>query len=189
MLINCPEEQKFNFGGLDVKTSAKGVFDCVIIFVSNEKELKEFLPKNQSKVNKDGKMWVTYPKKSGDIFSDLTRDSIWKYVNELKMNPNKIVSLDANWSMISLVDQSALRKESKFGQDPPGVDRTTKTVIPPKDLQVKLDENPKANGFFESLAFSHKREYVGWIHNAKKEETRDRRIKKTIELLLEGKKK
>ncbi len=168
--------------------SAKSAFDCVIIFVRDEIELKEHLPKNQSKVRKDGKLWVTYPKKSGDIFSDLTRDSIWKYVNELKMNPNKIVSLDANWSMISLVKQSAQKKESKFGQDPPGVDRTTKTVILPKDLQVGLDANPDAQVFFESLAFSHKREYVGWIHDAKKEETRERRVKKTIELLLEGKK-
>lgn len=37
--------------------------------------------------------------------------------------------------------------------------------------------------FFEELAFSHKREYVSWIYEAKKQKTRDRRIKKTIELL------
>lgn len=188
MLINCPKKLIVNFEGLDVKSSTKSSFDSVIIFVSNEKELKELLPENQDKSKKGGKFWVAYPKKSGALDSNLNRDSIWKYVNGLKLNPNKIVSMDDNWSMISLVQQGSQKKTSTFGQDPPGVDRTTKTVIPPKDFQKKLDANPEAEEFFMGLAFSHKREYVGWIHEAKKSETRERRVKKTIELLLEGKK-
>ena len=96
--------------------------------------------------------------------------------------------MDEDWSIMSLVKKGAQKKPSKFGQDPPGVDRKTKTVIPPKDLQKELDAHPEAQTFFDSLAFSHRREYVGWIHDAKKEETRERRVKKAIELLLKGKK-
>lgn len=189
-IVNCPKELESNFDGLDVKKSCfKGdLYDSVIIFVHDEKELNKLLPVNYQFSKKEGKLWVAYPKKSGRITSDLNRDIVWKVVNDLKLNPNKLISMDQDWSMISLVRKSSQKKESKFGQDPPGVDRIAKTVIPPKDLKLELDSNPEAKLFFESLAFSHKREYVGWIHDAKKEETRERRIKKTIELLLEGQK-
>lgn len=190
LLINCPEELEADFEGLSLEknSATKKAYDSVIIFVHNENELAELLPKNQKFSKKDGKLWVAYPKKSGSISSDLNRDIIWGIVNGLKMNPNKLISMNADWSIMSLAKIGARKKPSKFGQDPPGVDRKTKTVIPPKDLQKELDANPEAQTFFDSLAFSHRREYVGWIHDAKKEETRVRRIKKAIELLLEGKK-
>lgn len=190
LLTNCPNELEADFDGLDVEKNSneRESYDSVIIFVHNEQELKKALPENHRFSKKDGKFWVAYPKKSGSISSDLNRDVIWKIVNDMKLNPNKLISMNADWSMMSLVEESEQKKKSKLGQDPPGVDRKTKTVIPPIDLQKKLDANPKAKTFFESLAFSHKREYVGWIHESKKEETRVRRVKKTIELLLEGKK-
>lgn len=190
LLINCPEELVADFDGLslDINSATKKAYDSVIIFVHNEKELTELLPKNKSFSEKEGKLWVAYPKKSGSIASDLNRDIIWGIVNGLKMNPNKLISMNSDWSIMSVAKKGAQKKPSKFGQDPPGVDRKTKTVIPPKDLQEELDANPEAQTFFDSLAFSHRREYVGWIHDAKKDETRARRIKKTIELLLEGQK-
>lgn len=190
LLINCPEELLPNFEGINYerKPTKHSNYDSVIIFTHDEKELNTFLPQNLHLPKKEGKLWVAYPKKSGNITSDLNRDIIWAIVNKAKLNPNKLISMDKNWSIMSLAKQDAQKKLSKLGQDPPGVDRETKTVIPPKDLQKELDANPEAKTFFESLAYSHKREYVGWIHGAKKEETRDRRIKKTIELLLEGKK-
>ena len=190
LLINCPEELESDFKGLSLEknSATKKAYDSVIIFVHNEKELGELLAKNQKFSKKDGKLWVAYPKKSGSISFDLNRDIIWGVVNGLKMNPNKLISMNEDWSIMSLAKKGAQKKPSKFGQDPPGVNRKTKTVIPPKDLQQELDANPEAQIFFDSLAFSHRREYVRWIHDAKKEETRVRRIKKAIELLLEGKK-
>lgn len=190
LLINCPEKLEADFEGLhlDKNSATKKAYDSVIIFVHNEKELTELLPKKHKFSKEDGKLWLAYPKKSGSISSDLNRDIIWGIVNGLKMNPNKLISMNSDWSIMSVAKKGAQKKPSKFGQDPPGVDRKTKTVIPPKDLQEELDANPEAQTFFDSLAFSHRREYVGWIHDAKKDETRARRIKKTIELLLEGKK-
>ncbi|XWN36491.1 MAG: YdeI/OmpD-associated family protein [Balneola sp.] len=190
LLINCPEDLEPNFNELDLDKNSvvRNVYDSVIIFVHTEKELTELLPENKKYSKKDGKLWVAYPKKSGSISSDLNRDIIWGIVNGLKLNPNKLISMNADWSIMSLARKGPQKKPSTFGQDPPGVDRKTKTVIPPDDLQKELEAHPEARTFFDSLAFSHRREYVGWIHNAKKEETRERRIKKTIELLLEGKK-
>jgi hypothetical protein len=41
---------------------------------------------------------------------------------------------------------------------------------------------------FDKLSYSHRREYVHWVEEAKKPETRARRIDKTIEMLMALKK-
>lgn len=59
--------------------------------------------------------------------------------------------------------------------------------IPP-ELAKAFKKEKAAEAYFNSLAFSHKREYVNYIMEAKKEETRLRRVSQTIELLKKGKK-
>ncbi len=163
-------------------------YDSVILFTKNESEIKEWVPKATDKQKKEGQLWLSYPKKSGSIDTDLTRDNTWGAVQAFGLDPVRLISLNEDWSSMRLVKKADRKTPSKFGQDPPGVDRKTKTVIPPKALAKALEENSTAKSFFESLAFTHKREYVAWIYEAKKEETRQRRVIKTIELLIEGKK-
>lgn len=53
---------------------------------------------------------------------------------------------------------------------------TEKRVIEiPKDLMKELKNNKEAKAFFDKLSYSHQREYVMWINEAKKDETRQRR--------------
>jgi uncharacterized protein YdeI (YjbR/CyaY-like superfamily) len=58
--------------------------------------------------------------------------------------------------------------------------------IPP-ELAKAFKKEKAAAAYFNSLAYSHKREYVGYITEAKKEETRLRRVAQTIEMLKKGK--
>ena len=58
----------------------------------------------------------------------------------------------------------------------------------PAELQQLFNNNKAASTFFESLAFTHKREYVEWIVSAKKEETKNKRLETTIEKLAAQKK-
>jgi uncharacterized protein YdeI (YjbR/CyaY-like superfamily) len=51
-------------------------------------------------------------------------------------------------------------------------------------LRAALDGNTDARQAFDVLPPSHRREYVTWIDEAKKPETRQRRIEQTIERLL-----
>ena len=62
-------------------------------------------------------------------------------------------------------------------------DLEERTVTIPADLLELLLEVPEAKQRFEKLSFTHQKEYVNWIGEAKKEETRKRRIEKTIEML------
>ena len=61
-----------------------------------------------------------------------------------------------------------------------------KPVVVPPALKRALAKHPQARAFFEGLAPSHRREYAGYVAEAKKPETIERRIKKTIAELAKG---
>jgi hypothetical protein len=61
-------------------------------------------------------------------------------------------------------------------------DDAERTIATPDDLQVALAEAGLVDGF-EALSYTHRREYVRWIDEAKKPETRARRVQGTIERL------
>ena len=63
------------------------------------------------------------------------------------------------------------------------IDDQPNTVIVPKDLKQALSINKTAGKFFSALAYSNQKEYVDWITEAKREETRERRLRKTLCLL------
>lgn len=65
------------------------------------------------------------------------------------------------------------------------VDTAPRTVDIPPELKRALAKNKGAKEVFEKLPPSHKREYVGYITEAKKPETRLRRVNQTIKTLLE----
>ncbi len=60
-------------------------------------------------------------------------------------------------------------------------------VVVPKDLAAALAKNAKARATFEAFPYSKKNDYVTWINEAKREETRAQRLATTIEWLSEGK--
>lgn len=57
----------------------------------------------------------------------------------------------------------------------------------PADLLKELKKDKETKTFFDKLSYTHQKEYVTWITEAKKEETRQNRIAKTIEMLKEEK--
>lgn len=63
-----------------------------------------------------------------------------------------------------------------------------RTVEIPQYLSDEFNKEPLAFEFYNKLSFSHKREYVTWITSAKKEETRNARIEKMMQMLCDKKK-
>lgn len=57
----------------------------------------------------------------------------------------------------------------------------------PAELKKAFKIEKEAKAFFDKLSYTHQKEYVTWINEAKKEETRQNRIAKTIEMLKKGK--
>ena len=73
--------------------------------------------------------------------------------------------------------KSARRSRPKF----------TKPLVIPTELKRAIARNSKAKAAFAEFPPSHKREYADWIADAKRPETRDRRIKTAVEMIAEGK--
>jgi Bacteriocin-protection, YdeI or OmpD-Associated/Domain of unknown function (DUF1905) len=66
-------------------------------------------------------------------------------------------------------------------------DAEPRTVTVPDDLRSALAEDREAKEAFERLSFTHRREYVEWIEDAKRPETRTRRVAGTVEGVRAGK--
>jgi len=62
-----------------------------------------------------------------------------------------------------------------------------KPLVVPSYLKAALQKSSKARETFENFSYSHKKEYVEWLTEAKTEETRKRRLRTTIEWLSQGK--
>src|SRR4051794_28153868 len=67
------------------------------------------------------------------------------------------------------------------------LDTAERTVEVPEALATALAGDPAARDAFDRLAYTHRKEFARWIDEAKREETRERRVAKAIEMLRAGK--
>ena len=64
-----------------------------------------------------------------------------------------------------------------------------KALVLPEDLGSVLHKDPTAWANWEAFSYSHKKEYIEWVTDAKQEETRKRRIAQALEKIREGESK
>jgi hypothetical protein len=67
------------------------------------------------------------------------------------------------------------------------LDTAPREVDVPAALAAALASDPSARAAYDALAFTHRKEYARWIEEAKREETRRRRVSQALEMLREGK--
>lgn len=65
-------------------------------------------------------------------------------------------------------------------------DTGTRTVTVPPDLKKGLKANPRAQESWDRYSYTHRKEFANWIIEAKKPETRARRLEKAIEMIEAG---
>jgi hypothetical protein len=63
-------------------------------------------------------------------------------------------------------------------------DDAPRTVEVPDDLASALDAAPGARAAFDGSSFSHRREWVEWVAEAKRRDTRERRVRGVVEQVL-----
>lgn len=67
-------------------------------------------------------------------------------------------------------------------------DKEERTVEIADDILAVFNENPEAKALFDKMSYTHRKEYIRWISEAKKTDTRESRKTKMIQMILEGKK-
>lgn len=86
--------------GVELSEEASGEFDFVHFFAKDSKEVEEFAPRAVTVAKEDAIFWVSYPKRSSKIETDITRDFGWDYLNANGLRPVSQVSIDATWSAL-----------------------------------------------------------------------------------------
>jgi Bacteriocin-protection, YdeI or OmpD-Associated/Domain of unknown function (DUF1905) len=66
------------------------------------------------------------------------------------------------------------------------LDSAPREVDVPDDLAAALAGEPAARQFFDGLSFTHRKEWVRWVTEAKRAETRTQRVARTVEALTAG---
>ena len=67
-------------------------------------------------------------------------------------------------------------------------DKEERIVEIADDIVFVFNENPQAKDVFDKMSYTHQKEYIRWIEEAKKPETRENRKIKMIQMILDGKK-
>jgi len=110
------------------------------------------------------------PRKPNSLWSDSNKNRLEKLVGLGQMTPVGLAKVNA-------------AKASGLWEPSPKPDISLDL---PEDFSCALSAHPKALSFFDSLAPSHRRQYIGWICTAKRPETREKRIRESIALLQKG---
>lgn len=67
------------------------------------------------------------------------------------------------------------------------LDDAPREVEVPEALAAALAADPQAAASFERMAFTHRKEYARWVAEAKREETRQRRVAQALDMIRAGK--
>ena len=72
--------------------------NCVIAFVRSKADVETLAPAMLSAIKEDGLLWFAYPKKTGGIKSDLSRDTGWDPVFAAGFDSVAQVSINETWT-------------------------------------------------------------------------------------------
>ncbi len=179
--------------------------------VRTVEEWRKWLADNH---DKEAEVWLVFNKKETNIPSPPYEaaveealcygwiDSIIRKLSDTtyarKFTPRKI---DSRWSALNRKRAERMIKAGKMTEFGMGkiegakangrwyeqLEAKTEFKMP-IEFRDSLAKNKRAKKNYESLAFSHRRQYLGWICTAKRPETRQRRIDEAIALLAKGEK-
>ncbi len=98
-----------------------------------------------------------------------------------------IKDLPSDKILISYLKEAAALNDAGIKLPPRPKSKEKKKLIVFDYFKKLLNKNKKAFETFNNFSYSHKKEYVEWITEAKTEETRNKRIATTLEWLADGK--
>ena len=98
-----------------------------------------------------------------------------------------ISDLPSDKILTGYINKAARLNEAGIKKPAPVRPKIRKELVVPDYFNAALKRNKNAQATFESFSYSHKKEYVEWVTEAKREETREQRLKTAIEWLAQGK--
>ena len=104
-LINAPDGYVKELGlpaGVEVATALRGKFDWIQVFLKTQAEVSKQAPRAAAALKPESLLWLSFPKGSSKIQTDLTRDKGWDALHDLDLRWVNLVSVNDTWSAFAL---------------------------------------------------------------------------------------
>jgi hypothetical protein len=192
LTVNAPRFYATLVGGLPdgARLVKAAPAEVVHLFVKDRAEITIHLPVALAAVGAETLLWVSFPKKSSGVETNISRDEGWEPLQVAGWEPVSVITIDDTWSALRFKRTEAIssRAGRTSSPDKPVESAPAKSearaVIVPADFAEALAREPRAKVRFEAMSLSHRREYVDSIEEAARPETRTRRIASMVEKLL-----
>ncbi len=93
--------------GITLLKSASKDIDVIHLFSKSRQELENLLKSSMTRIRQNGMIWVSWPKKSSKVSTDITEDVIRDIALPMHLVDIKVCAVDEVWSGLKLV----IRKE------------------------------------------------------------------------------
>src|SRR5688572_3149362 len=127
----------------DQKPGRGQTYDFIQLFIYDRAELGKFAAKALKILKKDGLLWVTYPKKSSAIKTDITRDYGWEPLTAAGLSPVTQVAIDGTWSALRFKANNAMKVMARSTKSP------SRQIF-----DAILEKDDKYDGTFVSVPFN-----------------------------------
>ncbi len=105
-VINAPEGYLEHIqplpSGVILSETLEGSYDWVQIFAENRAALEGVVAQIMPALKPESLLWISFPKGSSKMQTDLTRDQGWDSLQELDLKWVNLVSIDESWSAFAL---------------------------------------------------------------------------------------
>ena len=102
-VINAPEDYVAELRhDTAMSPTLNGKFDWIQIFVQSKAELEALAPKAVKALKPESLLWISFPKGTSKIQTDLTRDKGWGVLQKLDLKWITLVSVNTVWSAFAL---------------------------------------------------------------------------------------
>lgn len=135
--------------------------------------------------------FVEFPFSTEELFNKKGQVKIKALFDDKVEYRGSLVKMKSDCHILGLTQAVRKQLNKTFG-DSVAVslveDKEERTVEIADDIAMIFNENQEAKSLFDSMSYTHRKEYIRWIEEAKKPETRENRKIKMIQMILNGKK-
>ncbi len=145
--------------GAKAKFVLNGNFDGIQLFIIDSIDLAKNLKIIAPLLKPDTIFWITYPKKSSGIKSDLEMTGSWDEPAKYGLRTVATAAIDETWTAIRLrqKEQSNVsefcNEEIKKNEHAAFIDLDKRTITPPPDMKQVLEQCAKCTGILPGFIF------------------------------------
>ena len=81
----------------------RGSYDVLVVFVRSERELRDRFERARARLESDGGLWVSWPKRSSPLATTLRESDVRTFGLSTQLVDNKICAVDEDWSALRFV--------------------------------------------------------------------------------------